>query len=56
MKFAPAIDLDGHGIELALSYDSDDNDTICGYSEYDNSSGSSPKEDDDCCFKITKMP
>ncbi|CAN6828873.1 unnamed protein product, partial [Brassica oleracea] len=33
---------------------SDDNDAICGYSDYDNSSGSSPHEDDDCCFKITK--
>ncbi|KAF3529397.1 hypothetical protein DY000_02041477 [Brassica cretica] len=34
----------------------DDNDATCSYSDYDNSSESSPDEDDDCCFKITKFP
>ncbi|CAN7124123.1 unnamed protein product, partial [Brassica rapa subsp. narinosa] len=33
---------------------SDDNDAICGYSDYDNSSDSSAEEENDCCFKITK--
>ncbi|KAF2544639.1 hypothetical protein F2Q68_00031659 [Brassica cretica] len=55
-EIAPDIDLEGHDLESVLSYDSDDNDVICGYSEYDNSSESSLDEDDDCCFKITKMP
>ena len=55
-EIAPDIDFEGHDLESVLSYDSDDNDAICGYSDYDNSSESSPDEDDDCCFKIIKMP
>ncbi|KAF3486183.1 hypothetical protein F2Q69_00055305 [Brassica cretica] len=55
-EIAPDIDLEGHDLELVLSYDSDDNDAICGYSDYENSSESSPDEDDDCCLKITKLP
>ncbi|KAF8071423.1 hypothetical protein N665_1127s0003 [Sinapis alba] len=55
-EIAPDIDLDSHDLESVLSYDSDDNNAICGYSEYDSSSVSSPDEDDECCFKITKLP
>ncbi|KAF3592482.1 hypothetical protein DY000_02024515 [Brassica cretica] len=60
-KMSLDIDLEGHDLESVLSYDSDDDDAICGYSEYDNSSESSLDDDDDCyddncCFKITKMP
>ncbi|CAF1810361.1 unnamed protein product [Brassica napus] len=43
-EIAPDIDLEGHDLESVLSYDSDDNDAICGYSEYDNSSESSLDE------------
>ncbi|KAF2554466.1 hypothetical protein F2Q68_00016848 [Brassica cretica] len=31
-EIAPDIDLEGHDLEYVLSYDSDDNDAICGYS------------------------
>ncbi|WZY99633.1 hypothetical protein YC2023_071962 [Brassica napus] len=55
-EIAPDIDLEGHDLESVLSYDSDDNDAICGYSDYDNSSDSSAEEENDCCFKITKIP
>ena len=53
---APYIDLEGNDLKSVLSYNSDNNDAICCYSDYDNSSKLSPDEDDDCCFKITKMP
>ncbi|KAF2543100.1 hypothetical protein F2Q68_00031661 [Brassica cretica] len=46
-SLAPDIDLEGHDLESVLSYDSDDDDAICGYSEYDNSSESSLDDDDD---------
>ena len=55
-EIAPNIDLEGHDLESVLSYDSDDNDAICGYSDYDNSSDSSADKENDCCFKNTKMP
>ncbi|KAF8051624.1 hypothetical protein N665_1689s0001 [Sinapis alba] len=54
-EIAPDIDLDSHDLESILSYDSDDNNSNCGYSKYDSSSESSPDEDDECCFKITKL-
>ena len=51
---APYIDLEGNDLKSVLSYNSDNNDAICCYSDYDNSSKSSPDEDNDSCFKITK--
>ncbi|CAH2065145.1 unnamed protein product [Thlaspi arvense] len=54
-SIAPDIDLDNHDLESVLSYDSDDNDVICGYSDSDVSSESSSEEEKDCCFKITEI-
>ncbi|CAH8278553.1 unnamed protein product [Arabidopsis lyrata] len=57
-KIAPDLDIDNHDLESILSYDSDENDVICSYSDYDESSESSSEDEknDDCCFKITQMP
>ncbi|ESQ46588.1 hypothetical protein EUTSA_v100007050mg, partial [Eutrema salsugineum] len=58
-KIAPDLDFDSHDLESVLSYDSDEQDAICGYSDYDYSSDSSSGEEEvnnDCCFKITRMP
>ncbi|CAH8272264.1 unnamed protein product [Arabidopsis lyrata] len=56
-KIAPDLDIDNHDLESILSYDSDENDAICSYSDYDESSESSSEDEkDDCCFKITQMP
>ncbi|ESQ44802.1 hypothetical protein EUTSA_v10003417mg, partial [Eutrema salsugineum] len=56
-KIAPDLDFDNHDLESVLSYDSDEQDAICGYSDYDYSSDSSEEEEvnNDCCFKITRM-
>ncbi|CAH2052391.1 unnamed protein product [Thlaspi arvense] len=57
ISIAPDIDLDNHDLETVLSYDTDDKDAICGYSNSDNSSESSYREDEEeCCFQITQMP
>ncbi|CAA7035319.1 unnamed protein product [Microthlaspi erraticum] len=56
-NIAPDIDIDNHDLESVLSYDSDDKDALCEYSEYDYSSESSDGEnEDECCFKITQIP
>ncbi|KAG7543374.1 Zinc finger CCHC-type superfamily [Arabidopsis thaliana x Arabidopsis arenosa] len=56
-KIAPDLDIDNHDLESILSYDSDENDAICSYSDYDESSESSSEDEkDDCCFKIAQMP
>ncbi|ESQ37601.1 hypothetical protein EUTSA_v100029341mg, partial [Eutrema salsugineum] len=57
-KIAPDLDFNNHDLESVLSYDSDEQDAICGYSDYDYSSDSSSEEEvnNDCCFKITRMP
>ncbi|KAG7547611.1 Viral movement protein [Arabidopsis suecica] len=56
-KIAPDLDIDNHDLESILSYDSDEDDAICSYSDYDESSESSSEDEkDDCCFKISQMP
>lgn len=59
MNIAPYIDFENHDLDSVLSYDSvdsDDNKTICGYSESDDTSESTPDKGEDCCFKITEIP
>ncbi|CAA7043994.1 unnamed protein product [Microthlaspi erraticum] len=48
-SIAPDIDLDNHDLESesVLSYDSDDKDGLCEYSDYDYSSESSYDENED---------
>ena len=53
-EIAPDIDLEGHDLESVLSYDSDDNDAICGYSDYDDSSESSQDEKKTVASKLQK--
>uniref|UniRef100_A0A1J3EQA9 Reverse transcriptase n=1 Tax=Noccaea caerulescens TaxID=107243 RepID=A0A1J3EQA9_NOCCA len=56
-SIVPNVDLDNHDLESVLSYDSDDKDALCEYSDSDYSSDSSDNDDgEECCFKITQLP